>query len=94
MHDIEHQITYPGSNFIFHDSRGFEVGATEEMNIVMKFIEERAAETKLKDQLHAIWYLCSSSLHYCMTKLLKGIAYQHQVLALLQMKNSSSLAKQ
>ena len=40
MHDIEHQITYPGSNFIFHDSQGFEVGATEEMNIVMKFIEE------------------------------------------------------
>ncbi|KAF8684002.1 hypothetical protein AX14_004174 [Amanita brunnescens Koide BX004] len=28
MHDIEHQITYPGSNFIFHDSQGFESGAT------------------------------------------------------------------
>ncbi|KAM6489342.1 hypothetical protein JOM56_015243 [Amanita muscaria] len=23
-HEIEHQITYPGCNFIFHDSRGFE----------------------------------------------------------------------
>ena len=60
-HDIEDQITYPGSNFIFHDSQGFEVGARDEMEIVLKFIKDRAAQTKLKDQLHAIWYLCSSS---------------------------------
>jgi len=31
MHNIEHQITYPGSNFIFHDSEGFEAGAIEEI---------------------------------------------------------------
>ena len=40
IHDIEHQITYPGSNFIFHDSRGFEAGAREEMEIVWKFIKK------------------------------------------------------
>ena len=58
MRDIEHQITYPGSNYIFHNSMGFEAGATEEMEIVWKFIEKRAATTELRDQLHAIWYFC------------------------------------
>ena len=57
MHNIEHQITYPGSNFIFHDSQGFESGATEELDIAWKFIEERSTRAELKDQLHAIWYL-------------------------------------
>ncbi|KAF8323443.1 hypothetical protein F5887DRAFT_903483 [Amanita rubescens] len=56
LHDIEHQITYPGSNFIFHDSRGFESGSTEELEIAWKFIEKKSAETELKNQLHAIWY--------------------------------------
>ncbi|KAF8341016.1 hypothetical protein F5887DRAFT_888263 [Amanita rubescens] len=57
LHDIEHQITYPGSNFIFHDSRGFESqGSTEELEIAWKFIEKKSAEIELKNQLHAIWY--------------------------------------
>ncbi|KAF8351720.1 hypothetical protein F5887DRAFT_1169628, partial [Amanita rubescens] len=56
LHDIEHQVTYPGSNFIFHDSQGFESGSTEELEIVWKFIGKRSAETELKNQLHAIWY--------------------------------------
>jgi len=60
LHDIEHQITYNGSNFIFHDSQGFESGATEELVIAWEFIEKRSAETELKDQLHAIWYLASA----------------------------------
>ena len=55
-HDIEHEITYEGSNFIFHDSQGFESGAKEEIEIVWDFIEKKSAATKLKDQLHAIWY--------------------------------------
>ena len=55
MHDIEHQITYFGSNFIFHDSQGFESGSTEELEIAWKFIEKKSAETELKNQLHAIW---------------------------------------
>ncbi|KAF8322967.1 hypothetical protein F5887DRAFT_1275585 [Amanita rubescens] len=56
LHDIEHQITYPGSNFIFHDSQGFESGSTEELEIAWKFIEKKSGETELKNQLHAIWY--------------------------------------
>ncbi|KAF8343737.1 hypothetical protein F5887DRAFT_1062132 [Amanita rubescens] len=56
LHDIEHQITYPGSNFMFHDSQGFESGSTEESEIAWKFIERKSAETELNKQLHAIWY--------------------------------------
>ena len=60
-HNIEHEITYEGSNFIFHDSQGFESGAKEEIEIVWEFIEKKSAATNLKDQLHAIWYhdICS-----------------------------------
>jgi hypothetical protein len=61
LHDIEHQITYNGSNFIFHDSQGFESGTTEELVIAREFIEKRSAETELKDQLHAIWYYLASA---------------------------------
>ena len=57
MHDIEHQITYPGCNFIFHDSQGFESGSTKELELAWEFIEERSTRTELQDQLHAIWYL-------------------------------------
>ena len=56
LHDIEHQITFDGCNFIFHDSQGFESGATDELEIVWDFIEKKSAETELKNQLHAIWY--------------------------------------
>jgi len=56
LHDINHQITYPGSNFIFHDSQGFESGSTDELKAVWKFIRTRSAETELKNQLHVIWY--------------------------------------
>jgi hypothetical protein len=61
IHDIEHQITYKGSNFIFHDSQGFESGAKEEIEVVWDFIEKQSAATDLQDQLHAILYhvICS-----------------------------------
>jgi len=56
LHNIEHQITYPGCNFIFHDSQGFESGSADELESAWNFIETRSAETELKNQLHAIWY--------------------------------------
>ena len=62
IHNIEDQITYEGSNFIFHDSQGFESGAKDEIEVVWDFIENRSAATRLEDQLHAIWYLGFCSL--------------------------------
>jgi len=56
IHNIEDQITYAGSNFIFHDSQGFEAGDNKELQDVWKFIERRSAAIEVGDQLHAIWY--------------------------------------
>ncbi|KAJ7027077.1 hypothetical protein C8F04DRAFT_1123387 [Mycena alexandri] len=57
IHDIELQLIFKSNpGFIFHDSRGFESGSAEEMAKVKHFIAERAATTKLPEQLHAIWY--------------------------------------
>jgi hypothetical protein len=61
IHNIELGITYEGSNFIFHDSEGFESGAKDEIEVVWDFIEKRSGATKLEQQLHAIWYLVISS---------------------------------
>jgi len=54
-HDIECQLTYPGSNFIFHDSRGIEAGSKDELETVKNFIQTRGQNAELKDQLHVIW---------------------------------------
>ena len=62
IHDIEHQITFQGSNFIFHDSQGFEAGAIEELNAVWAFIEKLSAKIEMRDQLHAIWCIWIDSL--------------------------------
>ena len=68
IHDIEHQITFHGSNFIFHDSQGFEAGASEELDAVWEFIQKQSAEIEMRDQLHAIWCVVISSLHDWLTK--------------------------
>jgi len=58
-HDITNQITYPGSRFIFHDSRGIEAGSLDEFQIIHTFIRERASKPSLDKQLHAIWFCVS-----------------------------------
>jgi len=55
-HNIEYQLTFSGSNFIFHDSRGIEAGSEDELKIVEEFIQKREQLVDLKDQLHVIWY--------------------------------------
>ena len=41
---------------MFHDSRGFEAGAVDELDLVKGFIESRLKEKELDQQLHAIWF--------------------------------------
>jgi hypothetical protein len=57
--------------FVFHDSRGIEAGSESDsrgteareghdsstlcVEYIQKFINDRARQTRLKDQLHAIW---------------------------------------
>jgi len=56
LHDIENQMIFKSNrNFIFHDSRGFESGSVDEMEIVRVFITKHAQSTELRKQLHVIW---------------------------------------
>ncbi|KAG2344180.1 hypothetical protein BDR05DRAFT_999335 [Suillus weaverae] len=56
-HNIENEMVFRNNpGFIFHDSRGFEAGGESEFDMVKTFIANRSRQTKLKDQLHAIWY--------------------------------------
>jgi hypothetical protein len=79
-HNIEYQLTYAGSNFIFHDSRGIEAGSEGELKIVKEFIQKREQLVDLSDQLHVIWY--SHSLltnRYNLPYLLTGIVSQWMI---------------
>ncbi|KAI0937866.1 hypothetical protein AcW1_003908 [Taiwanofungus camphoratus] len=57
-HNIEHQITYSGSSFVFHDSLGFEAGSQDEIEKVKSFISKCSNHTNMKDQLHVICTVC------------------------------------
>ncbi|KAF9505330.1 hypothetical protein BS47DRAFT_1354043 [Hydnum rufescens UP504] len=57
IHNIDDEITYvSNSDFVFHDSGGFEAGGVEELQAVWKFIRQRSLAPP-SQQLHAIW-LC------------------------------------
>ncbi|KDQ17623.1 hypothetical protein BOTBODRAFT_105217 [Botryobasidium botryosum FD-172 SS1] len=57
VHNIEYELRFHSNpGFVFHDSRGFEAGATEELEKVREFINNRAAERSVNKQLHAIWF--------------------------------------
>ncbi|KDQ14959.1 hypothetical protein BOTBODRAFT_32324 [Botryobasidium botryosum FD-172 SS1] len=67
-HNIEHSLRFPGSpGFVFHDSRGFESGAVEELELVREFIRKNASQGSMKDQLHAIWYCFPTDSNRFMT---------------------------
>ncbi|KAG2349482.1 hypothetical protein BDR05DRAFT_955378 [Suillus weaverae] len=56
-HDIENEMVFRNNpGFVFHDSRGFEAGGESEFDKMKAFIASRSKETKLRNQLHAIWY--------------------------------------
>jgi len=57
LHNLEYSLVFPSNpGFIFHDSCGFESGATHELELVRKFIRDRATKGTMDEQLHAIWY--------------------------------------
>jgi len=61
-HDIDDQLVFSNhKGYIFHDSRGIESGATEELNILRGFIQRKAIASQLEERLHAIWFglLCA-----------------------------------
>jgi hypothetical protein len=66
LHNIDDEIccrSKPG--FVFHDSRGVEVGSATELSTVQQFVEERSLAAKdLQTQLHVIWYQCCCSVQH------------------------------
>ncbi|KDQ12522.1 hypothetical protein BOTBODRAFT_112803 [Botryobasidium botryosum FD-172 SS1] len=67
-HNIEYSLIFPSSpGFVFHDSRGFESGAVEELELVREFIRKKANLGSMKNQLHAIWYCFSTDSNRFMT---------------------------
>ncbi|KAI0422110.1 hypothetical protein F5X98DRAFT_326877 [Xylaria grammica] len=57
IHDVDEGFemdTLPG--LIVHDSRGFQSGATEEIELLEKFVKKRATAAKPEDRLDAIWF--------------------------------------
>ncbi|KDQ11872.1 hypothetical protein BOTBODRAFT_34963 [Botryobasidium botryosum FD-172 SS1] len=67
-HHIDYELRFPSNpGFVFHDSRGFESGAAEELELVRKFIQEQAALGSVSKQLHAIWYCFPAESNRLMT---------------------------
>ncbi|KAF9461184.1 hypothetical protein BDZ94DRAFT_1196695 [Collybia nuda] len=57
IHDINNEMIFQSNpGFIFHDSRGFEAGGSDELQNVKRFVSERSKERKLVNQVHVIWY--------------------------------------
>jgi hypothetical protein len=58
MHNIEDELIFTNHDgYIFHDSRGFEAGGEEELQIVQDFVRRKSREGRLEDRLHAIWFV-------------------------------------
>jgi hypothetical protein len=58
MINIDDELVFTNHDgYIFHDSRGFEVGSEEEMKIVEDFVCRKSGEKLLKDKLHMIWFV-------------------------------------
>ena len=58
MINIDDELVFTNHDgYLFHDSRGFEAGCEEEMNIVKDFVRRKSGEKLLKDRLHMIWFV-------------------------------------
>lgn len=55
--DIDREIySQQNGQFVLHDSKGFEHGEEDNVNIVQNFITARNNMPDIKDKLHAVWY--------------------------------------
>jgi hypothetical protein len=54
--NIDTEFVSPRNNkFVLHDSKGFEPGDEDNVNIVQQFIERRVNMPNLGERLHAVW---------------------------------------
>jgi len=58
LHDINDELIFTNHDgYIFHDSRGFEAGGEGELKTVQEFVKRKSQKRRLKDRLHAIWFV-------------------------------------
>ncbi len=56
-HDINDELEFSNyTGYVFHDSRGIESGATEEVDILHEFIRRKTTASRLESRLHSIWF--------------------------------------
>jgi hypothetical protein len=81
-HNIEDEHIFSRhGGYVFHDSRGFEGGSDDELKIVQDFVRRRSQERRLKDRLHAIWFVPLGIFNLKFTKIcFSGIAFPWTVL--------------
>ena len=57
VHDIWEPFTNEKRpDLIVHDSRGFETGASSEVEQVQQFISAKTSSSDIENRLHVIWY--------------------------------------
>jgi hypothetical protein len=70
LHNIEDELVFTNHDgYVFHDSRGFEAGAEEELKIVQDFVRRKSQGEGLNDKLHAIWFVPSAICNCKVTRL-------------------------
>ena len=70
LHNIYDELVFEGNDgYVFHDSRGFECGSGDELKIVQEFVGRKSCETRLKDRLHAIWFVSFRDLQLRLCKI-------------------------
>ena len=58
QHDIYDELIFTKHDgYIFHDSRGFEAGSKDELATVQEFVKNKSGQKRLRDRLHAIWFV-------------------------------------
>ena len=94
-HDIENELIFQSNqHFVFHDSRGFESGSVSELELMKKFIADRATKKQLAQRVHAIWWDYITESHQAAKSYDPGFAFQWMNLTgqLWHQKRSSSMS--
>src|SRR5579863_10433075 len=69
-HEINDELVFTNHDgYIFHDSRGFEAGSEDELKTVQEFVKRKSQEKRLKNRLHAIWFVLSCSCKFTRSRL-------------------------
>jgi hypothetical protein len=76
-HVIDNELVFSNhTGYVFHDSRGIESGGIEELENLKEFIRRKCGEKKLRDKLHAIWFVL---LFSCLLATTNGHGFRYCV---------------